>query len=605
MSSSSSIVDMGSTGWMPSLQSLSVFIVPGLLIGVILYLCEHQYDDVLGVPPPGPWGLPILGYLPFLDARAPHKSLQALAKRYGGIFQLRMGNIRTVFLSDVALVREFFRHEEMTDRAPLYVTHGIMGGYGIICAQGDIWKHARREVIDWLKSLGMTRRPGERRSHLEQRIGRGVNECVQLFGQEADESRNSEFDPQGALHHSLGNIINDLVFGITYARNDPDWLYLQRLQEHGVKLIGVSGVVNFLPWLRRLPSQARNIQFLLEGKAKTHAIYDRIAAACSERLQKKLALHNERVELIRQQEQLEERRQRESQHGQVGEESEAPELAEEPEEAVPSAEEGDEDHSHCQRHPPQLIEYSEEDERHKYQPHCILEHFLVDRKEGSQLYCDEQLRHLLADLYGAGVDTALATLRWFLVYMAREQACQRRLHELLLPLDATPSLEELEPLAYLRACLAETQRIRSVVPLGIPHGCERDFTVGDYRIQGGTMIVSLMWGIHMDPQAFPQPEEFRPERFLGPDGGYVAPPQFIPFQVGKRMCPGDELARMMLTLFAGRILRRFHLEVAPDSRDMDMAGESGITLTPAPYKLRFTRLPERMELMREEVLRDE
>ncbi|KAH8345170.1 hypothetical protein KR059_007301, partial [Drosophila kikkawai] len=602
--SSSSIVDIGHSDWLPSLQSLSVLIVPGLLIAIILYLCEHQYDDFLGVPPPGPWGLPLLGYLPFLNARAPHKSLQALARRYGGIFQLRMGNIRTIVLSDATLVREFFRHEVMTDRAPLYLTHGIMGGYGIICAQKDIWRHARREVIDWLKALGMTRRSGQRRTQLEQRIGRGVDECVKLFTQEAVQSRNSEFDPQAALHHSLGNIINDLVFGITYARNDPDWLYLQRLQEIGVKLIGISGMVNFLPWLRRLPAQARNIHFLLEGKAKTHAIYDRIVAACSERLEKKLALHKESLELKQQQELLE--------RGQVDEEEEEeeeepgePELAEEPEEALPSVEGVDEQQQQQQRRRPPQLEYCDKEDPDKYQPHCILEHFLIERIPVSQLYCDEQLRHLLADLYGAGVDTALATLRWFLLYMAREQACQRRLHELLLPLDDTPSLEELQPLAYLRACLAETQRIRSVVPLGIPHGCESDFTVGDHRIQGGSMIISLQWAIHMDPKVFPQPEEFRPERFLGPDGGYVAPAQFIPFQVGKRMCPGDELARMVLTLFAGRILRRFHLEVAPGSRDMDMAGESGITLTPAPYRLRFTRLPQRMELVGEEGVKEE
>ncbi|KAH8274778.1 hypothetical protein KR026_003152, partial [Drosophila bipectinata] len=540
---------------------LATLLVPGLLILVILYLCEHQYDDILGVAPPGPWGLPFLGYLPFLDAKRPHKSLQKLAQRYGGIYQLKMGNVRAVILSDVALVRDFFRHEEMAARAPLYLTHGIMGGYGIICAQGALWNHARREVIAWLKALGMTKRPGELRDNLERRIARGVDECVQIYEAEAEKSPESEFDPLGGLFHTLGNIINDLVFGITYKRNDPDWLYLQKLQEEGVKMIGVSGVVNFLPWLRHLPENKRNIQFLLEGKAKTHAIYDRIVASCKEKLNEKLARHREQQELLRQ-----ERRRAQMELGQSREHAE-----------------DEEDHEGGQQE-------DEDDQDEEYEPYCMLEHFLISKIPMSQLYCDDQLRHLMADLFGAGVDTALATLRWFLLYMAREQACQRRLHELLLPLSRSPGLEELEPLAYLRACISETQRIRSVVPLGIPHGCERDFTVGDYRIRGGSMIVSLQWAIHMDPVAFPDPEQFRPDRFLDETGAYVAPPQFVPFQTGKRMCPGDELARMMLTLFAGRILRRFHLELA-DGCEVDMNGESGITLTPEPYKLRFNKLP--------------
>ncbi|KAI8034586.1 cytochrome P450 306a1 [Drosophila gunungcola] len=595
------IVDINYTGWMPSVQCLSVLVVPSLLILVILYLCEHQYDDILGVSPPGPWGLPILGYLPFLSRRAPHKSLQALAKRYGGIFELKMGSVRTVILSDATLVRDFFRRDVMTDRAPLYLTHGIMGGYGIICAQRDIWRHARREVIDWLKALGMTRRPGELRAGLEQRISRGVDECVRLYEAEAKNSSSSEFNPQPNLHHSLGNIINDLVFGVTYKRDDPDWLYLQRLQEEGVKLIGVSGVVNFLPWLRHLPASERNIRFLLEGKAKTHAIYDRIVEACDNRLKVQLKLHQEQQELRRQQRRLERELERE-------EKAEAEESGREGE---PEEKRSEEEPLHCVGNPGERPEgetegetkgepagkpeeepeeSDEDEEEEEYGPRCILEHFLIHRDPDSQLYCDDQLRHLLADLFGAGVDTSLATLRWFLLYLAREQRCQRRLHEELLPLQLAPSLEELEPLTYLKACISETQRIRSVVPLGIPHGSKQDFTIGDYHIKGGSMIVPLQWAIHMDPVAFPEPEQFRPERFLSPEGAYSAPPQFIPFSTGQRMCPGDEMARMILTLFAGRILRRFHLEL-PREGEVDMEGESGITLTPAPHNLRFTKLP--------------
>jgi ecdysteroid 25-hydroxylase CYP306A1 len=82
--------------------------------------------------PPGPTAnyIPFIGYLPFLNATKPHESLFKLSKKYGNIFGLQMGSVYTVVLCDAALIREAFKRDEFSGRAPLYITHGIFHGYG-------------------------------------------------------------------------------------------------------------------------------------------------------------------------------------------------------------------------------------------------------------------------------------------------------------------------------------------------------------------------------------------------------------------------------------------------------------------------------------------
>ena len=52
------------------------------------------------------------------------------------------------------------------------------------------------------------------------------------------------------LLHSVGNVMNSIVFGVVYEENDSTWKWLQHLQEEGTKHIGVAGPINFLPFLR-------------------------------------------------------------------------------------------------------------------------------------------------------------------------------------------------------------------------------------------------------------------------------------------------------------------------------------------------------------------
>lgn len=101
-----------------------------VILILIIIICIRHLIWPNGQRPPGPWGLPIIGYLPWIDPKKPYLTLTNLSKRYGPIYAINLGSVYTVVLSDVKLIRHAFAKEVFTGRAPLYVTHGIMKGNG-------------------------------------------------------------------------------------------------------------------------------------------------------------------------------------------------------------------------------------------------------------------------------------------------------------------------------------------------------------------------------------------------------------------------------------------------------------------------------------------
>lgn len=107
-------------------KSLHVFLAVLVLIYVVQWLLNFVHR--LKTLPPGPWGIPVLGFLPFMG-REKHTCFMDLAKKYGAVFSTQMGNQLTVVVSDYKLIRENFRKQEYSNR-PDTPFMSVLGGYG-------------------------------------------------------------------------------------------------------------------------------------------------------------------------------------------------------------------------------------------------------------------------------------------------------------------------------------------------------------------------------------------------------------------------------------------------------------------------------------------
>ena len=112
---------------------------------------------------------------------------------------------------------------------------------------------------------------------------------------------------------------------------------------------------------------------------------------------------------------------------------------------------------------------------------------------------------------------------------------------------------------YTEAFLMETQRMSNIASITIEHVTREDIQLGGFTIPRGTELIALLMAVHMDENNFPEPEVFRPERFLD-EQGHVKPSRaLMPFSVGKRSCLGEALARAELFLFVTTLLQRYTL----------------------------------------------
>ncbi|XP_070574461.1 steroid 17-alpha-hydroxylase/17,20 lyase-like [Ptychodera flava] len=183
------------------------------------------------------------------------------------------------------------------------------------------------------------------------------------------------------------------------------------------------------------------------------------------------------------------------------------------------------------------------------------------------------LRQITSNLFGAGLDTTIVTLDWCFAFMIMYPDVQEKARQEIFSVigqDRLPALSDRKKLPYCIAVINETLRIRPTVTV-LPRSTTCDTSVGGYQLKRGTWVWGNVWNIHMDPTAWSEPEQFRPERFLDEDGELIPKPNnFIPFGIGRRVCLGETLAMNEMLLFFVSLMQRYTFHAPSDGAKPSM-----------------------------------
>ncbi|MFC5724202.1 cytochrome P450 [Streptomyces gamaensis] len=185
---------------------------------------------------------------------------------------------------------------------------------------------------------------------------------------------------------------------------------------------------------------------------------------------------------------------------------------------------------------------------------------LVEAGERPARIRDTVMVAMLAAHHTTGV-----AVSWTLHLLGRHPRAAARVAEELdrvLGDRAAPEYADLRRLTYLDVVLKESMRLRPPGPYGARETTQ-DLVLGDYEIPAGTTVFYPFWAVHMNPDHWPDPEKFEPERFTPHEVAKRPRLAYIPFGLGPRSCEGAALAMVEAALVLAVLLKRFRFEPVP------------------------------------------
>ncbi|XP_020505723.2 cytochrome P450 2J2-like [Labrus bergylta] len=218
---------------------------------------------------------------------------------------------------------------------------------------------------------------------------------------------------------------------------------------------------------------------------------------------------------------------------------------------------------------------------------CYLNEIQTNMGRADNTFDEENLIECVLDLFAAGSETTSTTLHWAFLYMAKYPEIQAKVQaeiDRVIGQSRQPSMEDRVSMPFTDAVLHEIQRMSNIVPLSVPHMANKDIQLGGYTIPKGVTVIPNLTSVLYDQTKWKTPFTFNPGHFLNEEGKFVKQAAFIPFSAGKRLCLGENLAKMELFLSFTSFMQHFTFSMPAGVKPV-LDFVFGITLAPCHYEI--------------------
>ncbi|KAJ6826964.1 flavonoid 3-monooxygenase [Iris pallida] len=214
----------------------------------------------------------------------------------------------------------------------------------------------------------------------------------------------------------------------------------------------------------------------------------------------------------------------------------------------------------------------------------------------------DSVKAFTQDLLAGGTESSAVTVEWAISELLRSPDVIAKATEELdrvIGRDRWVDERDIHRLPYIESVVKETMRLHPVAPMLVPRVALEDASFEGYDIPAGTRVLVNVWTIGRDPEIWSEPDEFRPDRFMGRDIDVKGQDfELLPFGSGRRMCPGYNLGLKVIQTSLANLLHGFdwRLPEGVTKEGLDMEEVFGLS-TPRKVPLEVVvepRLPASM-----------